>query len=332
MHNPQPGNGLAHSGSHALHLSSSLQVPGIADGPDEAGGVRTVGYNASASLKGIEDTQDTLAAETTGAEAPKPCTHAEATNVKRHTSHLHMQESSRVGGVDPDSPKPFPTPTDYPVTHLIDQAPVSTAACTVTHDAPYFEAISIPFAATLGPAHLESTKRIPLTVSDTPDPPSTHAKANSPTEGSAFVHSSTAEDRCATSGHVSSIDGGTLPRLSQWQEAALLSTTEHDHVAAMHGSTEAFWPCHLVSHAFGDFESHPVPFPSYRTATVFTHDHRHHPQPGHINVPHHLTCWDIKKGLHPPVYYPVNDTAADALAPSPAKEEHFTASPGLRAK
>jgi hypothetical protein len=55
VHNPQPSNGLAHLSSHALHLTSSLQVPGIADDPDEAEGVCTVGYDAPASLKGIED-------------------------------------------------------------------------------------------------------------------------------------------------------------------------------------------------------------------------------------------------------------------------------------
>jgi hypothetical protein len=33
-----------------------------------------------------------------------------------------------------------------------------------------------------------------------------------------------------------------------------------------------------------------------------------------------------------PVYYPINDTAADVLAPSPTKEEHFATSLGLRVK
>jgi hypothetical protein len=50
--------------------------------------------NASASFEGVEDTQEAFTVETTDAEAPKPCTHAEATNVKQHTSHLVMQESS----------------------------------------------------------------------------------------------------------------------------------------------------------------------------------------------------------------------------------------------
>jgi hypothetical protein len=87
-----------------------------------------------------------------------------------------------------------------------------------------------------------------------------------------------------------------------------------------------------TSRAFGDFESHPVPIPNHQTAAAFTRDHHHHPQPGHIDVPHHWTRWDIKRGLRRPVYYPANDTAANALAPSPAKEEHFAASLGLRAK
>ena len=82
MHNPQPSNGAAHSGSHAPHLTSSLQVPGITDDPDEAGGVRMVGYDASASFEGVEDVQVAFAVGTAGAEAPEPCTHNEAANVK----------------------------------------------------------------------------------------------------------------------------------------------------------------------------------------------------------------------------------------------------------
>ena len=46
--NPQPGDGVAHPGSNAPHLASSLQDPGIAEGPDESGGVRTVEDDAPA--------------------------------------------------------------------------------------------------------------------------------------------------------------------------------------------------------------------------------------------------------------------------------------------
>ena len=211
VHNPQPGDGLAHSGSHALHLASSLQVPGIADDPDEAGGVCTMGYDASASFKGIEDTPVAFAVEATAAEALEPCSLPEAANVEWHTSHLLAQEPSPVGSVDPDDPKPSPTPTDHTVTFPIDQAPASAAVHTMTHDMPYHEAVNIPFGATPGPAHPESTKRILLTLSDAPDSPSTHAEAHSPVEGSANANSSTTEDRRATSAHAPFIDSGTLP-------------------------------------------------------------------------------------------------------------------------
>ena len=64
----------------------------------------------------------------------------------------------------------------------------------MTHNMPYHKAVGIPFGATLGPAHSESPKWTPLTLSNTPNPPSMHDKANSPAEGSANANGSTAED------------------------------------------------------------------------------------------------------------------------------------------
>jgi hypothetical protein len=92
--NPQPSDGVAHSGSHPPHLTSSLQVPGIVDDPDEAGGVCMVEDNASASSKGVEYMQKAFTVETADVEAFKPCSLPEATNAKQHTSHLVAQESS----------------------------------------------------------------------------------------------------------------------------------------------------------------------------------------------------------------------------------------------
>ena len=100
---------------------------------------------------------------------------------------------------------------DHTVTIPIDHAPASATECAITYDVPYYKAVVIHFAATLGPAHSESTKQIPLTVSDTPDPPSTHAEGNSPTEGSANTSGSTTKDRRPTSWHAFFIGGGTLP-------------------------------------------------------------------------------------------------------------------------
>ena len=331
VRNPQPGDGLAHSGSHAPHLTSSLQVPGIADDPDEAGGVRTVGYDASASFEGVEDTQEALAVETADAEALEPCSLPEAANVERHTSHLLAQDSSRVSGIDPDGPEPSPTQTDHPVTFPVDQAPASAAVRAMTHDVPYREVVDIHFAATLGPALSESAKRIPLTVSDTPDPPSTHAEGNSPTEGSANASGSTTKDRRPTSGHAFFINGGTLPRLSQRLETALPSTTERDHVAAAHSDAEASRPRYTSSLIPGDLMPPSTLLSDSPAAVAPPRGHQHHLQTKHIDVHHHQT---IETGLIRPASCPMDDTLTDALTkPLPlAKAEHFAASLGLRAK
>ena len=180
MCNPQPSDGLAHLGSHALHLTSSLQVPGIVDDPDEAEGVCMVGYDASASFEGVKDTQEALVVETAGTEALKPCSLSEAINAKQQMSHPFMQEPTYIGSINPDGHKPFATPEDHSVTLPIDRAPVSATEHAITCDMPYHKAIGILFAAASGPTHSESVKQIPLNFSDTSDPP--------------FTHSSTAKD------------------------------------------------------------------------------------------------------------------------------------------
>ena len=166
-----------------------------------------------ASFEGAEGTLMGFAVDTAGAEAPEPRTHAEAANVERHRSHQITREGrpqlSRVGGVNLDGPEPTPTSTDHSVTFPIDRAPASATAHAMTCDVPYREAVRIPFAPTSGPTHSDSVKRIPVTFSDTPDPPSTHAEENSPLEGSANANGRTAEDGCAKSGHAFFIDGGT---------------------------------------------------------------------------------------------------------------------------
>ena len=331
VHNPQPGDGAAHSGSHASHLTSSLQVPGIADDLDKAGGVCTVGYNVSASFKGIEDVQIAFTVRTAGTEAPKPCTHNEAVNAEQHTSHLLGQESSRVGSIDPNYPKPSLTPLDHLVTFPIDQAPASTAVRTTTYNMPYCEAVNFPFAATSGPSHSESVMWIPFTFIDTPDPPSTYAKANSPAEGSANVNSSTAEDWHATLGHASFIDGGTLPQSSQWQKTTPLSTTEHDHIAVAHGNAEALWPCSTISLISRDLMP-PFTYLSNMPAAIAPLcSHQHHLQTEHTNVHHHQT---IKTGPICPAPCPMDNTLTSTLTkPLPlAKVKHFTASLRLHAK
>jgi hypothetical protein len=79
-----------------------------------------------------------------------------------------------------------------------------------------------------------------------------HTKANSPLEGSANVNSSTAKDWHAILGHISFIDGGTLPQLLQQQETTLLSTTKHHHVIAAYINVKAPWPYSTTSLIPGD--------------------------------------------------------------------------------
>jgi hypothetical protein len=216
--------------------------------------------------------------ETADAEALKPCSLSEATNAEWHTSHLVAQEPSPVSGINPDDPKPSPTPTDHPVTFPIDQALASTAVYAMTYDMPYHKAIDIPFGATPRPAHSESAKRIPLTLSNTPNPPSTHAEANnSPVEGSANVNGSTTEDWCTTLGHASFIDGGTLPQLLQQQKTAPSPIIECNYSAAVHGNAEAPQPCSTISLIPGDPKS-PSTFISDLPAPMAPlHGHQHHP-------------------------------------------------------
>ena len=111
----QPGDRVAHLGSNPLQLASRLQVPDIAEDPDNAGGVRMVEDDVSASFEDIEGMQLAFAIETANSEASKLCTHAEATNVERHNPHLVVQESSHIGGVDPDGPKHFLAVADHSV-------------------------------------------------------------------------------------------------------------------------------------------------------------------------------------------------------------------------
>ena len=290
-----------------------------------------VGYDALASFEGVEDIPVAFAVETADTEALEPCSLPEAANVEWHTSHLLVQESSRVGGVDPDCPELSSIPADHTVTIPINHTPASTTEHAITRDVPYHKAVVICFAATLGPAHSESAKRIPLTVSDTPDPPSTHAEGNSPTEGSANVSGSTTKDQRPTSWHAFFIGSGTLPQLSQQLETALSSTTEHDHVAAAHGNTEPSRPLDTTSLIPGDLMPPSTLLSDSPAAVAPPRGHQHHLYTEHIDVHHHKTT---KTGPICPASCPMDDTLTDALTkPLPlAKAKHFAASLGLHAK
>jgi hypothetical protein len=269
--------------------------------------------------------------ETTDIEAPKPHLLPKAINIEWHTSHLLVQEPSPVSSVDPDDPKPSLMPMDHLVTFSINQALASTVVYAMTYNMPYYEAVSIPFRATPGPAHSESTKQIPLTLSDTPNPPSMYAEANSPAEGSANTNSSTAKNWHATSEHMSFIDGGTLPQLSQQQRTALSSTTKCDHVTVVHSNTEVPWPHSITSLIPRDLMP-PSTFISNSLApTMPPHSHQHHLQTKHIDMHHHQT---IETGPIHPTPCLIDDVLTDTLTkPLPlAKVEHFATLLRLHAK
>jgi hypothetical protein len=130
---------------------------------------------------------------------------------------------------------------------------------------------------------------------------------------------------------MSFIDGGTLPRLSQLQETALLFTTECDHVAAVHGNVEALWPYSTTSLILRDLIP-PSTFISDSLASMAPlHSHQHHLQTKHIDMHHHQT---IEMGPIFPTPCPMEDALTDTLAnPLPlAKVEHFAASLRLHIK
>jgi hypothetical protein len=68
--------------------------------------------NASASFEDIEGMQMAFVVKITDVEASEPCIYAEAANIEWHNPHLAAQESSHIGSVDHNSPKPFSALTD----------------------------------------------------------------------------------------------------------------------------------------------------------------------------------------------------------------------------
>jgi hypothetical protein len=222
-------------------------------------------------------------------------------------------------------------PTDHPVTFSINQAPASAVVHAMTYNMLYCKAIGIPFGATPGPAHLKSTKQIPLTLSDIPDPPSTHAKANSPAEGSINMNGSTTKDWHATSRHMSFINGSTLPQLLQQQGTILSSTTKHNHITVVHGNAEALQPRSTTSLIPRDPKSPSTLLSDSSAAVVPLRSHQHHLQTKHIDMHHYQT---IEMGPIHPMPCPMNDALTDTLTkPLPLiKVEHFTTSLGLYMK
>jgi len=308
--NPQPGRGVAHLGSHDPHLTPRSQCPGaFAEDPGDSGGVPTMGNGAPAPLDAPNDTESAFAAETAGADALDPHTHTEAKRAPDWPLWEATAEKSATC-------KAHPVAQGFSRTGEVDNGDTLSTAPS--------------FAGNPGLAHWAASKQIPFTLTDTPDPLFTHGKACSPSAGSANANDSAAKDWRAISGRASLIDGGTIPFLSKQQEdISSPSTDKSDHVAATHGSKEASWPCSLVSAIFGSLKDPTTFISDTPAATAPMRNRQHHPHTEHIDVQCHRPHQVVKEGLTRLVHRPsslADDSEADA------KERHFAASLGLRAK
>jgi len=308
--NPQPGGGVAHPGSHDPHLAPCSQCPGaFAEDPGDSGGVLTMGNGAPAPLNAPDDKESAFVAKTAGTDALNPRTHTEAKCAPDRPLWEATTEKSAAC-------KACPVAQGFSHTGKVDNGDTPSTAPSL--------------AGNPGPAHWAASKRIPFTLTDTPDPPLMHDKASSPPDGSPNANGSVAEDWHTTSRRASPIDGGTMPWPLKWQEdIPLPSTNEHDHVAATHSSTEASWLCSLASTIFGNLKDPTTFISNIPAATAPMCNCQHHPCTEHIDVQCHQPHQVIKEGLthlaHCPSS-PADDSEADA------KERHFAASLGLRAK
>jgi len=268
-----------------------------------------MGNGAPAPLDAPNDTESAFVAETAGADALDPCTHTEA----KHAPNRPLWEATTEKSA---ACKAHPVTQGFSHTGNVDNGDTPSMAPSL--------------AGNPRPAHWAASKRIPFTLSDTPNPLFTDGKACNPLAGSANANDSAAEDWCAISGRASLIDSGTIPFLSEQQEdISSPSTDKSDHITAMHGSKEVSWPCSLVSAIFSSLKDPTTFISDTPAATAPTRNRQHHPRTEHINVQCHRPHQVVKEGLtrlaHRPSS-PADDLEADA------KERHFAASLGLRAK
>ena len=263
-----------------------------------------------------------------------------------HSTAPHFTAKHGLAHRDPSKCIPL-TLFDTLDSHSTDQAPTSTAECLTTHDVPYREAVDtlswaalamppdptlslamvICFAVEPKPAYWEPIKQTPH------HPSVTHAKTNSPPEGFANANGSMAKDWHAISGRASFIDGSTIPLPSrQHKDIPLPSTDKGKHVVTTHGSNEASWLCSLVLTFFNALKSTTTLFSDTPAAIAPMHDCQYPPRTEHIDVQCHQSHQVVEQGSCL-VYPPTDNIMADVhTAPLSAKENHFAAPLGLRAK
>jgi len=295
---------------------------------------------ASPPLADPDGAASTFAAETADTDAGAPAPHT-LTEAKRshdrppweeptkspvtHKACTAVQGLSQTGGVDINDPDQSdhrgrivhplqpahtgatfpryqladhnlpPSPVDHLVRPLTDLAPASTAECAITRDVPHRKAANTSSWAALS-AHPATT------LTD--------------------VNGSMAVYRCAKSGHMSPIDGGTMAPFSRRKEDMPLPTIGSAHNAMTHGGQEASRLRSPISGASINLKAPAPPFSDSHAAITFKRDHQYHP-PDPLGHQEH----------EPPGSCAADDTVADTPMPLlPAEEKHFATSPGPCAK
>jgi hypothetical protein len=236
----------------------------------------------------------------------------------------------------------------------IKQAPASVAEHAIMHDVPYCEAVGTlnwaalttrpnimftvttvaHFTANPGPAHWDAIKCIYRYLAGTCNLWLSYGETRRALEGYADVDGSMAKNRHAITGYAFLIDGSAVLWSSKWQEIILLSMTESEYMAVMHGMKEVLWLCSLLSKAFGSLTATTTLFSDNQAVIALTWDHQYHMRMKHIDVHYHFIRWVIEEGSLYLIYCPMDDMVANMLTkalPS-AKVKHFTTGLGLRAK
>ena len=321
---PQPSDGVDHSGTLAPRPASSTHPPGaFAEDPGESGGVQTVENGAPPPLEDLDRTESTFMAKTSDANVPAPRTLAEA----KHSLDIIPWEKATEE--KPDARKAHPAAQGFEMCNS-----------TVNHNDPHTAHLSQPACINAIARHhrppdpelFSMPNHTPGSATDcasTSDEPNREAigtldwavLATCPDTTLTNANGSTAVGLRAASGHAFPFDSGTIPS----------PTTKSNNAAATHGSTEAPRPHTLVPDTPGGPKALITPFSDVQAPPTFTCDHQHHPQVERIDTRHYQV---IKKGPTRPVHYFLGGIVADACTSSllSAKEKHFAASLGLHMK
>ena len=333
-HDPHSG-GTVHTGTNAPRFAHGLQAPGtFAKDPDKAGGVTMEGDGARAPLTDPDDAELAFVATIANTGAPDPRMLAEETHSPDWPPTEEPTEEN------PAARKVRPVAQEFSKPGITDHVDTHAKVARV--------------AANSGHAYWEAIKWTLQHPFNTHDSSFTHIVARSPSEGYADANadaaSSTAEDRRAISERVLPIDGDTTTSFSKLQHIAISPTSGSGHAAATHSGREASWHRSPDPDTFGGLKGHTT---TAAIAPTRDRHHQHHPHqalgdgpaaaPDEAPARSERDCSsspgrrgvDVIASRTPfPAYYSQNDAVTDVPTGPllPAKERHFTAFLGLRAK